>query len=574
MLYSQPSNAAGFLYRSPLLLLFFIVFTGCEDSAPPVAIEVAPTEVKVANKVDFKDISADLGLSQIYENGESSDERGIIETIGGGIAVLDFDRDGFDDLFFPGGGQLADKKVTGIHGDLWWNRNAKSLRKITDLANVKDVRGYSHGAIACDWNSDGFADILTTGYSGLQLFVNQGDGTFNESAEKCGLDDKQWSTSAASGDFDGNGFCDVYVAHYVNWSLENNPACTSRGIPDVCAPGIFEALSDVIYFNNGNGTFSAKAQECGLSEGGKGLGVIAADFDGDSKTDIYVANDTTNNFYYVNLGNGKFRECAVESGIATDDMGTPQGSMGLCTFDFDHDLRPDIWVCNYENQAFALYQNDGANFFRYATASTGLLALGTTYVAFGTASGDFDLDGHEDVVVANGHVMRHTTTGSPAQAQIYLRNTGKKKFVKESFSGENYFGQTHRGRGVVAFDFDRDGALDLGFSNINEPSAVLRNQSSSKGKWFIAQLVGNVSNRDAIGATVHIKTNLQAHLRLVVGGGSYLSQGPNYLHFATAPEEAIEKIEILWPSGHRQTIQEIPSPSSRITWVEPSSESW
>ena len=549
------------------LLLFSSWIGGCNRSEQP-SKEVTKGESTFSNPVLFKDITSALGLAQSYNNGESADERAILETIGGGIAVLDFDRDGYDDLFFPGGGQLSDKKVSGIQGDLWWNRDAKVLRKITSLAQIDNVLGYSHGAIACDWNSDGFSDLVVTGYSGLQLFINQGDGTFVECAKKWGLDDRLWSTSAASGDFDGNGYCDLYIAHYVNWSFQNHPACTSRGIPDVCAPGIFEALTDVVYFNNGNETFSPKSKECGLVDGGKGLGVIAADFNADSKTDIYVANDTTNNFYYVNRGDGTFRESAVESGIATDDMGTPQGSMGVCTLDYDYDLRPDIWVCNYENQAFAFYQNDGDNFFRYATASSGLLALGTTYVSFGTASGDFDLDGDEDVVVANGHVMQHTPTGRPAQSQIYLTNTGKKKFVKETFPASSYFGQLWRGRGVVALDFDRDGDLDLSFSNIKEPSAVLQNDSTATGNWLVVELIGTVSNRDAVGATVHLKTNKRTHMRGVNGGGSYLSQGPFYLHFGLAADETIEQAEILWPSGQRQSIKNIPI-SRRLIWMEP-----
>jgi enediyne biosynthesis protein E4 len=517
----------------------------------------------------FDDRTADLGVVHTYLNGEDADELSILESIGGGLAAFDFDRDGFEDLFFPGGGRLMNKTIAGRAGSLWRNRAGQKFMDVTTPSNTDLVSKYTHGAITGDLNDDGFADILVTGYDGVQLFWNQGDGTFLESALTAGITETQWSTSGAFGDFDNDGFLDIYLAHYVDWSFSKHPPCKSLGVPDVCPPGSFTGFTDVVYMNQGNQTFVAKSSELGLVPEGKGLGVMITNLNKDSLVDIYVANDTTNNFLYENLG-GKFREIGLESGTAVDDVGTPQGSMGLCLLDFDHDMQPDIWVCNYENQAFALYKNDGEFNFRYATSATGLMALGTTYVAFGTVSGDFDLDGDEDIVVSNGHVMRLKSGGNSSQHPLYLVNEGGKKFVRQTFANETYFGKKWRGRGVVSWDWDNDGDLDLAFSHVNQPTVVLENKTETDGNWWKIELVGTQSNRDAIGARIIFKSNKQSYLRNVVGGGSYLSQNPYSIHFGLPAGEELIQTEIVWPNGSSQVIPKlVANTSSRV--VEPTS---
>ncbi len=549
---------------------------GCDSSRGPTQ-PVLPTPDKTTGsaaapqlEVAFEDITSAQGLSSIYHNGEEAQERSIMESIGGGVAVLDYDRDGWDDLFFPGGGQLENKSVTGLAGALWRNRDSHALTNVSSAARVDVVAGYTHGAVSADWNNDGFSDLLVSGYSGLQLFTNQGDGTFMEHSLQAGLDDTQWSTSTAFADLDNDGDLDLYVAHYVNWSWDNHPSCESQGIPDICAPGAFAAISDAIYFNNGNGTFQAKSSEVGLSADGKGLGVLATDLNRDGWIDLYVANDTTNNFLYQNQKDGTLQEIALTCGTAFDDLGTPQGSMGLCTLDYDQDLKPDIWVCNYENQAFALYKNDGDFFFRYVTSAAGLMALGTTYVAFGTSAADFDLDGDEDIVIANGHVMRFVTNGTEQQA-LYLSNLSNGRFARQTFPTDNYFAKGWRGRGVVAFDHDHDGDMDLVFTNTNQPAALLQNNTASTGKWLILELIGTQANRDAIGASVVISTTKRQLLRNVAGGGSYLSQNPYYIHAGLAADEELLQAEILWPSGHKQIIDKLTA-NSRTLIVEARNE--
>jgi enediyne biosynthesis protein E4 len=559
---NSPAEPVAPLMRAGLVLTLLLAFgCGSKEAGTTTQKTINPDIGK--NAVVFRDVTNKLQVKQFYDNGESETERAILETIGGGVAVSDFDRDGFDDLYFASGGELKNKTVTGLGGQLWRNKEGKEFTDITQHARVNPAQLYTHGTVTGDLNNDGFPDLLVTAYQGLALFINQGDGSFLEQTVAAGLTDTTWGTSAGFGDFDGDGNLDMYIAHYVDWSFDNHPPCKSSGVPDVCAPGIFTGLTDIIYMNDGQSGFVPKQSEIGLVAEGKGLGVLVADFNQDERVDIYVANDTTNNFLYRNQG-GDFDEIGMASGTAVNSMGTPEGSMGLCTFDYDGDLLNDIWVCNYENQAFALYKNDGDFSFRYVTSTAGLAALGTTYVAWGTAAIDFDLDGDEDIVVANGHVMRGN---DPAQLPLYLENKGNKRFENPSFS-EGYFAKNWRGRGVGAFDLERDGDIDLAFTHVVQDAVVLANETPEEGNWWVLELVGTQSNRDAIGARVIIESNKRKLVRNVVGGGSYLSQNPYYLHWGLPKEEKIVSIKITWPSGAKQTLIDI-APKTRTMVVEP-----
>lgn len=509
------------------------------------------------------DVTNTTNLKHRFDNGEDAGERAILETIGGGVAVVDFDLDGFDDLFFASGGQLNNKTVSGLGCGLRRSRMGQEWVDVTELAGASCSGIYTHGTVAGDINDDGFPDLLVTGYYGLALLINQGDGTFLDQAKSAGMVDPLWGTSAAFGDFDSDGNLDVYIAHYVNWSFSNHPDCKSSDKPDVCAPGIFTGITDVVWMNQADGTFIRKTTEVGLAQEGKGLGVIAADFTQDSKIDVYVANDTTNNLFYMNTG-GVFEEIGLANGTAVDDMGTPQGSMGLCTLDFDSDLKSDIMVSNYENQAFALYKNDGEANFRYATSSSGLMALGTTYVAWGACASDYDLDGDEDVAIANGHVMK---ANPPEQLPLFLTNLGKAKFQRQDFPNDSYFAQKWRGRGLCAFDMDRDGDLDLVFTHVNQNAVLLSNQTQPEGNWWILKLVGVQSNRDGIGARVIIEGDQRKLLRTINGGGSYLSQNPYYIHWGLPKGESVKQVTIEWPSGVKQVITNVPA-QTRQTIVE------
>lgn len=504
----------------------------------------------------FEEVTQSLGLTHVYRNGEESNAYTYLEAMGGGLASLDYDRDGSMDLFLTGGGSIStESTASGLPGALWRNQAGQKMVDVTSSSHVGDVKVYSQGAAAADFNNDGFPDLLVTGYGGLQFFVNQGDGTFIESAEELGLRDEQWSTSAGFGDFNDDGSVDLYVAHYVNWSSKNNPSCISTaGVREICPPAAFKGVQDAIFINQGDGTFRSATTEWGLVPEGRGLGVVCAHFDDDERLDVYVANDAANNFMYFNQDGERFKEHGVSSGTALDERGIANGSMGVAVLDFDADLLTDLWVSNYENETFALYKNEGGGNFRVITASSGLTTLGTLFVAFGTIAADFDSDGYEDVVVANGHVLRSPPNNSVSQYPLLARNKAGKRFVRPTYENTGYFGKKSRGRGVVDWDFDGDGDMDLAFINVNQPAALLENRTASVGHWLQIELVGTICNRDCIGARLVVQTDQRRILRQVSGGGSYLSQAPYTVHFGLPPGRSQVDVEITWPGGIAQKI--------------------
>jgi enediyne biosynthesis protein E4 len=523
---------------------------------------------KENSPLSFSNITDKVGLQHIFDNGESADEYSILEIVGGGVGVCDFDRDGSLDLYFTTGGQLIGKKVSGLGsgGKLLRNKANQTFHDATESASAECQGFYTHGVSIGDLNNDGFCDLMVTGYSQIAFLINQGDGTFINTHPIPEPGKTLWGTSAALGDFNNDGALDAYVTQYVNWSFDNHPACEYRNSRDVCTPGVFLGLDDVVYMNSLDGSLTAKSKEIGLQPEGKGLGVLAADFDQDGWMDVYVANDAVNNFFYKNVG-GRFEEVGQLNATATDELGMPQGSMGLCGVDFDNDLKLDIFVCNYENQAFCLYKNDDGSNYRCASSIAGLMALGTLNVAWGTSANDFDLDGDEDIVVSNGHVMRSVES---AQQPIALVNTGNSRFVRQNFPEDNYFAKKWRGRGLVAFDFDSDGDQDVLFTNVNQNVALLSNDTVTSGKWWSIDLVGVNCNRDGIGARIIIESKKTKLLRQVNGGGSYLSQNPYTVHWGLPADDSVEKVIIYWPSGKEQVLTDLPACKRQLI-IEPQS---
>ena len=503
----------------------------------------------------FRERAAASGVRFTYRNGEESELATIVESLGGGAGLFDYDLDGRIDLFFAGGGTISENRLAGRPVAVFRNDGAWRYVESTGPARVSKTPVYNHGICAADYNHDGFTDFLVTGYGSPALFENQGDGTFRERSSAAGLSDKAWSSSAGWGDVDGDGNLDLFVTRYVDWSWKNNPLCQGPepGQREICPPRRFAGLTDSLYLSTGDGRFSNAPQTAGLKRGGKGLGVVLADFDLDRNLDIYVANDNEPNFFYHNTGRGILKEIADDNGTSRGAIGNSDGSMGVAVGDFNRDGRLDLWVANYERESFALYRNDGRTGYTHASRQLGVTALGGLYVGWGTVFADFDGDGDEDIFVANGHVIRFPVNSPLKQKPILLENHRGRRMTNVADVAGDYFQKPRMGRGVAKGDLDNDGDPDLVIVHSNEPAAVLENRIKNGFGWLVIELIGTTSSRTPIGATVELKTDKGIQIRQLTGGGSYASTNSTRIHFGLG-EESLKQAVVHWPSGFKQSI--------------------
>ena len=551
----------------------------------------------------FRDVTAVSGVHFTYRNGEEANHYAILESLGGGVALIDYDGDGLLDIFLPGGGGFAGadgKQIEGRPSKLYKNLGGFKFKDVTHEVGLDEPLFYTHGAAVADYDRDGWPDLLVTGYGRVALYRNVSDGKggrrFREVTRAAGLlGGHVWATSAAWADLDGDGFPDLYVCQYVDWSFDNHPRCEgyTASIPrDICPPRQFDALPHLLYHNNGDGTFREVGKQAGLrgpradkdyerlthlgadarkrlragdreKDFGKGLGVLVVDVDGDGRPDVFVANDTTDKFLYLNRsrkGTVLLDEEGFPLGAAVDDRGVPNGSMGVHAADYDGSGRPALLVTNYENELHALYRNlllDKKLSFKYSARSAGLDSLGRQHVGFGTGFLDFDNDGWEDVFIAQGHVIRHPTRARVRQRPVLMHNQGRRVgqdrvvLVDVTEQGGPYFQATHRGRGVAIGDLDNDGRPDLVISHVNEPVALLRNEAAGGRHWLGVELVGK-GHRDVVGARLTLQVGGRELTRFAGGGGSYLSSGDRRHLFGLGNETKVGRLTVAWPSGRKQ----------------------
>lgn len=492
------------------------------------------------------------------------------ETTGGGIAAFDFDRDGWSDLVCAGGGKAdgARQFMVGSSGALYRNRTVNdeqiSFASVREQSKLDFSHQYNTGIAIADVDADGFQDVFIAGYSMGQLFRNQGDGTFEwMEGKQVGLGSTLWGASAAFFDMDSDGLVDLYVANYANWSFDNNPVCGNEArsggsskSSDYCGPREFQGLPDVLYRNGGDGTFEDRTKDAGMEDNLRGLGVVAADWDLDGDVDLYVANDVDPNLLYRNDGGGKFTEIGRRAGVATNDAGTPEGSMGLAVGDYNMDGKPDLWVTNYQNELGALYRNSGNLVFNYASLTARIAATDEASVGWGTAFCDVDGDGDEDLLVLNGHIELHPRGSTVDQRPQVLLNQGGKSFLLAPRGESPFLQEPQNARGLAMADWNRDGKMDFVASRVDRDAALVLNRTG-KQRSVRLRLVGTASNRDAIGARVKLKVGSYEATRQVIGGGSYASSHEGLLHIAVPAEHWVSgqkesaSLVIDWPNGKR-----------------------
>ena len=544
------------------------LLVGCQKPSPPASDKLLseqsqPTKVESERSTWFEEIKQ-TGIHFTFSSGRSDGEFAIIESLGGGVGVLDYDKDGRPDLLFAGGGTLANKSVSSRPCGFYRNQGDWHFDDVTQAAGAGATQCFTHGIFPADLDNDGFDDVAISGYGGVQILHNQGDGTFSAFPLLVTHPEFPWSSSLAWADFDRDGVLDLYVAHYVNWSWKHHPSCAGAVVPrEVCAPREFDAVGDAIFFGDGQGSFRREDHGVGLDAGGKGLGVIASDVDLDGDIDIYVANDTTDNFLYRNDGIGHFQETAVLAGVAGDERGVSTGSMGTLVFDADQDGLPDVWAVNFERELFGLYRNDGGGLFTHVSRSMGLANIGGDYVGFGTVAIDYDQDGDLDLVVSNGHVSYASPHAPFKQLPLLLENNrGRFSRVHQS---QDYFAHSHSGRGLASADFDGDGVLDLVVSHLEEPVSILRGHCNVSHPAIRLQLIGTVSNRSAIGAVVrHSDKRILMHN----GGGSYLSSSDPRIWLTGLATGSQQHIQVVWPSG-KENDYVVSNEAGDFTIIEP-----
>ena len=549
------------------LLPLVLLAGGCTPAPPPAA----PAPTPPAGW--FADVTPASGLGVVYRNGEEADRLTILETLGGGCAAVDFDGDGRLDLLFTRGGEFAgpDKKhVRGFAPTLYRNLGGLKFQDVTVEAGLTALAGgadwfYTHGLAVADYDRDGRPDVLVTGYGRVALLRNEG-GRFADVTAAVGLlGEHIWATGAAFADLDADGWPDLYVCNYCDWSNSNDPPCRgyAHGVArDVCSPKQFSSRPHRLFRNQGNGTFSDVTAASGVrfnrpdGDHGKGLGVLAADFDADGRPDLYVANDTSGNFLYLNRsdpGTVRLDERGMALGVARDGSGTATGSMGLDAGEFDGTGRPSVWVTNYESEYHALYRNKSSGdrlSFGFDSPAAGITALGTGFVGFGTAFLDVDRDGWEDLVVNNGHVVRHPARDNLRQRPVLLRNVPKgagRAFADARTEAGPHFSGAFRGRGLAVADLDDDGRPEVVLCHLNEPAVLLRNDGPA-ARWLGVQLVGR-DRRDVVGATVTLATPGRPLTRFACGGRSYLSHCDGRLLFGLGDAPAVGRLTVRWPSG-------------------------
>ena len=542
---------------------FFLLFTlqAIGQKTTPVAQSQGPLGT-------FVDLTQRLGVDFQYRASHTS-RKYLLETMGPGVGLFDYDNDGLLDIYLINGAPLADPAAKGSNpqktNSQYWNRlyhqkKDGTFEDVTEKAGLQGT-GYGMGVAVGDYDNDGFEDLYVTAYGGNKLYHNNGNGTFTDVTQKAGVGGSGWSTSAAWVDLDNDGFLDLIVLRYLDWDFDDFWCGEHKeGFRAYCHPDHFKPISPLVYHNNHDGTFTEVAEKLGLSKPGKGLGIAIADYDRDGHIDLFFANDSMVEFLYHNKGNGTFEELGLVSEVAVDIDGRTYAGMGVDFADYNNDGWPDLVVTDLANQRYALYQNNGDGSFNYASSAAGIGQMTLSHSGWGVRFFDYDNDGWKDLLIAQGHDMDTIELTSPnlkyREPLLLARNTGH-GFADVSAQSGEVFRQAWVSRGLAIGDLDNDGRLDAVVTTNDGPIHILHNETQTQNHWILLKLVGHKSNRDGIGAEVTVVTSSGLQSATVSTAGSYLSASDKRVHFGLGRDNVAQKIEIRWPSGIRQTLKDV-----------------
>lgn len=524
---------------------------------PKAPSPVTFSDATAASKIDFK------------QQGSPTLQKYLLETMGGGVAMFDYDNDSRMDLFFSNGALLRDPMAKGAMPDksdrkfwdrLYHQKPDGSFEDVTERAGLKGS-GFSMGVAAGDYDNDGFADLYVTGYGENHLYHNTGDGTFTDVTKKLGVAGGGWSTSAGWIDYDRDGRLDLFVARYLDWDFaKGSIACgdTRPGFRAYCHPDNFKGVPNILYHQKADGTFEDVSVKAGIADShGKALGVAFADFDNDGWPDIFVANDSVRQTLYHNKGNGTFEDVAIIAGAGFDENGKTFAGMGVDAADYDNDSWPDVFITTLSNETYPLYHNNGDLSFNWATNVTAVGQISLPYSGWGAKFIDADNDGLRDIFVAQSHVLDTIEKSAGylkyKQTPLLMRNTGK-GFVNVSATAGAALNVPIVARGAAFGDLNNDGQIDVVLGILNDAPLVLRNDGT-KNHWLGIHLVGTKSNREAIGARlVVVDSNNRRQVFDASASGSYLSSNDPRVIAGLGSATAIKAVQVVWPSGQRQTV--------------------
>ncbi|HEY1271461.1 MAG TPA: CRTAC1 family protein [Terriglobales bacterium] len=548
-----------------------VLFLVALQALPQTRPSKKPASKGAPASASFVDITQQSGVQFKHESSATS-QKYLVETMGAGVALFDCDNDGRLDIFFANGAQLDDPMPHGSlpkkTGPKYWDRlfHQNPDGKFEDITSQAGMQGtdYGMGVAAGDYDNDGNEDLYVTAYPRNRLYHNRGNCVFEDVTERAGVAGSGWSSSAAFVDIDNDGRLDLIVGRYLDWSFDNNPFCGEHipGHRAYCSPDTFKGVPLLLYHNDGDGRFSDVTQKAGLGKlESKALGIAMADMDHDGYADLVIANDSVREFLLHNQGDGTFAETAIEAGVAVDEDGRVYAGMGVDFADYDNDGHPDIIITNLSDQKYALYHNSGNGSFTYETGSSGLGMISRPFAGWGVKFFDYDNDGRKDLFIAQGHVLDTIQQTFPhlryLQPPLLLHNEGK-RFADVSARSGPVFQQKWAARGLAVGDIDNDGRLDLVVTTNNGPAYVLRNESGQAAHWLALKLVGKQSNRDGIGAQVKMITpSGAAQYATVTTASSYLSASDRRVHFGLGGERSAKLVEIRWPSGKVDRLENI-----------------